>query len=134
MTVISLRAAGDEPLHQDHQEAEVLAVLPHRLVVAQANVLRHRLVQMLLELVLFFPPNGHELCHPGHEKRVASVVDRTPLLCADHNAQRNADAHSRSVVARRRGDTETDAEGLLFKGWCYGFPVNSDHPFCLSGF
>ena len=50
-----LRAAGDEPLHQDHQEAEVLAVLPHRLVVAEANVLRDRLVQVLLELVLLSP-------------------------------------------------------------------------------
>ncbi len=120
MTVISLRAAGDEPLHQDHQEAEVLAVLPHRLVVAQANVLRHRLVQMLLELVLFFPPNGHELCHPGHEKRVASVVDRTPLLCADHNAQRNADADSRSVgltEARRHGDGcgRTGDQGVMLR-------------------
>ena len=79
-----LRAAGDEPLHQDHQEAEVLAVLPHRLVVAQANVLRDRFVQMLLKLVLLFPADRHELGQPGQEERIAPVVDGPPLLRADH--------------------------------------------------
>jgi hypothetical protein len=79
-----LRAAGDEPLHQDHQEAEVLPVLTHRLVVAQADVLRDRLVQVLLERVLLFPAHGHELREPGHEQRIALVVDGPPLLGADH--------------------------------------------------
>jgi len=79
-----LRAAGDEPLHQDHQEAKVLAVLPHRLVVAQADVLRDRLVQVLLELVLLLPADGHEFRQPRHEQRVALVVDGPPLLRADH--------------------------------------------------
>ena len=83
-----LGAAGDEPLHQDHQEAEVLAVLPHRLVVAEANVLRDRLVQVLLEFVLLFPADGHQLGQPGHEQRVAPVVDGPPLLSADHEAGR----------------------------------------------
>ena len=60
-----LRAAGDEPLHQDHQEAEVLAVLPHRLVVAEANVLRDRLVEVLLELVPLLPADGHAASSAG---------------------------------------------------------------------
>src|SRR5262249_46383871 len=35
----SLGTAGDEPLHQDHEEAEVLAILMYRLIIAQADVL-----------------------------------------------------------------------------------------------
>ena len=79
-----LRAAGDQPLHQDHQEAEVLAVLADRLVVAKPNVLRNRFVKLLLKLVLLFPANRHELGQPGQKERVTPFVDRSPLLCSDH--------------------------------------------------
>ena len=48
-------AAGDHPLHQQHQEAEVLAVLADGLVIAEADVLGDRLVELLLELVTVLP-------------------------------------------------------------------------------
>ena len=77
-------AARDHPLHEQHQEAEVLAVLTDRLVIAEADVLRDRLVELPLELVAVLPGDGDQLRHPGHEQRLTPVVDRLPLLGADH--------------------------------------------------
>src|SRR6202011_605303 len=71
-------------LAQDHQEAEVRSVLPHRLVVTQANVLRDRLVQVLLELMLLFPADGHELGLPGQKEWITPVSDGPALFRADH--------------------------------------------------
>ena len=78
-----MRAAGDQPLHQDHQEAEVLSILAYRLVVAKSNVLSNRFVKLLLKLVLLFPANRHELGQPGQKERITPFVDRSPLLCSD---------------------------------------------------
>jgi len=78
------RAGCHQPLHQDHQEADVALLGRHGLVVAVAYIVGHCLVEPLLRAVACLP--GHRL-QPGDtrlEQRLALGIDGHALLCADH--------------------------------------------------
>ena len=79
------RCAGcHQPLHQNHQKADVALLGRHGLVVAVAHIVGHRLIQALLRAVAGLP--GHRL-QPGHarlEQRLAFGVDGCALFGANH--------------------------------------------------
>ena len=78
------RAGGHQPLHQDHQEADVALLGCHRLVVAVAHIVGHRLVQALLRAVAGLPGNRLQPGHTRLEERLPLGVDRCALLGANH--------------------------------------------------
>ena len=74
------RAGRHQPLHQNHQEADVALLGCHGLVVAVAHIVGHRLVQALLRAMSCLP--GHRL-QPGDtrlEQRLTFGVDRCALF------------------------------------------------------
>lgn len=76
--------AGDhQPLHQDHQEADVAPLLPHGLVVAFADVFGDRLVEELLIAVPLLPGDRAKLRAPGLEQGLPIGIDGAALLSAD---------------------------------------------------
>ena len=75
---------GDQPLHQDHQEAEVSLVFPQRPVVAVAHVFGHRLVERALAGVPLIVGDRFEAGMARLEQWLSVGVDRAPLLGADH--------------------------------------------------
>jgi len=79
-----LRAAGDEPLHQDHQESEILPVLPHRLVVTLSNVFGDGFVEFLLKFVFMLPLDRNQPSHTRHEQRFAAIVDGISFFGANN--------------------------------------------------
>ena len=78
------RTGRHQPLHQDHQEADVALLGHHGLVVAVAHIVGHGFVQALLRAVSGLPGHGLQPGHAGLEQRLPLGVDGHTLLGADH--------------------------------------------------
>src|SRR5262245_130328 len=78
-----MSAGGDEPLHQQHQEADIVTLFPHSLVIALADVLRHGVVESCLSAVPSLPDHSSKLRTSGLEERVAIGVNGAAFLRAD---------------------------------------------------
>src|SRR5690348_4836745 len=81
------RGGGDQPLHEDHEEAHVTPLLAHGLVIAIANVVGDRLVQVLLFRVARLPAHRYELRPAWLEEWGPLRVDRAALLVPDNKRQ-----------------------------------------------
>ena len=93
------RAGGDQPLHQDHQEADSSLLFLDGTVVAVAHVFGDGLIQSSLLRVRASPFDRHQLGKARLEQWIAVSVDRTSLLSAN---DKGSDGLARNRVVTRQ--------------------------------
>ena len=111
---------GDQPLHENHQEADIRLLLAHGLIVALADVFGDGIVKLLLVGVAV-PTHADKLGDARLEERVAIHVYRLTFLRADdvgmHALTRDAAGFGKGVfVQQRHKPVESVAFALVWSG------------------